>query len=214
MVSDASFSVRLCGCLRNSAKSLVGSNKRTYVIVPKRGGVPFIMKKILMSLILCMFVVGVTSSAGAMVTTGEVTTQHQPNLVNLWSDVAFGDATWSYGTYWQSSDTSHPWAQWFTTGPYDVSNVTGSQNWNVPEGTELYLGVQECHYDWDTGEIGPSWNYGYYWNGEIWQWDTSDTYFDLAGGLVNCPSPVSIPTSVLLLGAGLLGLIVIRRRQA
>jgi hypothetical protein len=44
----------------------------------------------------------------------------------------------------------------------------------------------------------------------------SDDYFFAAGGQVNCPSPVAIPASVLLLGSGLLGLICIgfRRRKS
>jgi hypothetical protein len=86
----------------------------------------------------------------------------------------------------------------------------------------VYLGVQECRYDWDTGEIDNSWNYGAYWDGETWYWDLNidledpDSYFSRAGGLVDCPSPVAIPASVLLLGSGLLGLICIgfRRRKS
>ncbi|MEK6775674.1 MAG: PEP-CTERM sorting domain-containing protein [bacterium] len=145
-------------------------------------------------------------------------TDEKPNLVTLWSSQPFESADLPAGwTYWQDADGLQ--SQWFTTGDYGIQNIIGTQWWTGSK-TDLYLDAVESWYDWDTGKVVQSWDFGLYYPGSGAGSAWSIVPMGSAGGsldVLSIPgSPhasvlVPEPASILLFCSGLIGIFLLKK---
>lgn len=174
------------------------------------------MKKTLFLLIACIFMLRVIP--GEANWSQAFITDEKPNLVTLWSNQPFASADLPVGwSYWQ--DDTGLEAQWFTTGDYGIQNIIATQWWTGSK-TDLYLDAVESWYDWGTGKIVQSWDFGLYYpgngGGSSWQivpMGNAGGSIDILSspGIPHSSAFVPEPASVFLFCSGLIGLFLLKK---
>jgi hypothetical protein len=139
---------------------------------------------------------------------GGFTTDWHSNLVYLWTTNPFFEKATGLPSGWQAYiSPAGNFEQLYTYGIAPQPNILFSQWWNDPQ-KPVYIDWMEIQYNWATHEVIQIWQGGGLYSNGNW----AVVSYGSAGGPSSPPSPVPEPVSIMLLGVGLVGIAIARKK--